>query len=93
MSPIMVDGTGMCGGCRLTVGGETKFACVDGPGLDGRKVDWDESLKRGKILIGSVISTKKSATCSRRIPSKMPNSESEKERDALQSPTSATKTS
>ena len=49
MSPIMVDGTGMCGGCRLTVGGETKFACVDGPDFDGHKVNWDESLKRGKM--------------------------------------------
>ena len=49
MSPIMVDGAGMCGGCRLTVGGETKFACVDGPDFDGHKVDWDESLKRGKM--------------------------------------------
>ena len=49
MSPIMVDGTGMCGGCRLTVGGETKCACVDGPDFDGHKVDWDESLKRGKM--------------------------------------------
>ncbi len=49
MSPIMVDGTGMCGGCRLTVGGEIKFACVDGPDFDGHKVDWDESLKRGKM--------------------------------------------
>ncbi len=49
MSPIMVDGTGMCGGCRLTVSGETKFACVDGPDFDGHKVDWDESLKRGKM--------------------------------------------
>ena len=49
MSPIMVDGTGMCGGCRLTAGGETKFACVDGPDFDGHKVDWDESLKRGKM--------------------------------------------
>ena len=49
MSPIMVDGTGMCGGCRLTVGGVTKFACVDGPDFDGHKVDWDESLKRGKM--------------------------------------------
>ena len=41
MSPIMIDGTGMCGGCRLTVGGETKFACVDGPEFDGHKVDFD----------------------------------------------------
>ena len=49
MGPILADGTGMCGGCRLTVGGETKFACVDGPDFDGHKVDWDESLKRGKM--------------------------------------------
>ena len=49
MSPIMVDGTGMCGGSRRTGGGETKFACVDGPDFDGHKVDWDESLKRGKM--------------------------------------------
>ena len=49
MSPIMVDGTGMCGGCRVEVGGKTKFACVDGPDFDGHKVDWDESLKRGKM--------------------------------------------
>ena len=49
MSPIMVDGTGMCGGCCLTVGGETKFACVDGPDFDGHKVDWDETLKRGRM--------------------------------------------
>jgi len=47
MNPIMIDGTGMCGGCRLTVGGETKFACVDGPDFDGRLVDFDEALKRG----------------------------------------------
>lgn len=49
MNPIMVDGTGMCGGCRLTVGGETKFACVDGPDFDGHLVDWDESLKRSRM--------------------------------------------
>ena len=49
LDPIMVDGTGMCGGCRVIVGGETKFACVDGPDFDGHKVDWDESLKRGKM--------------------------------------------
>ena len=47
MNPIMVDGTGMCGGCRLTVGGETKFACVDGPDFDGHLVDFDEALARG----------------------------------------------
>ncbi len=46
MNPIMIDGTGMCGGCRLTVGGEVKFACVDGPEFDGHQVDWDEAMKR-----------------------------------------------
>ena len=49
MNPIMIDGTGMCGGCRLTVGGETKFACVDGPDFDGFKVDFDEAMKRGSM--------------------------------------------
>jgi len=49
MNPIMVDGTGMCGGCRLTVGGETKFACVDGPDFDGHQVDFDEAMKRSGI--------------------------------------------
>ena len=48
MNPIMIDGTGMCGGCRLTVGGKTKFACVDGPDFDGFEVDFDEALSRGK---------------------------------------------
>jgi len=47
MNPIMIDGTGMCGGCRLTVGGETKFACVDGPDFDGYQVDFDEVIHRG----------------------------------------------
>ncbi len=46
MNPIMIDGTGMCGGCRLTVGGETKFACVDGPDFDGHLVDFDEAIHR-----------------------------------------------
>ena len=49
MNPIMIDGTGMCGGCRLTVGGETKFACVDGPEFDGHLVDFDESMSRGAM--------------------------------------------
>ena len=49
MNPIMIDGTGMCGGCRLTVGGETKFACVDGPDFDGHKVDFDEAMKRSAM--------------------------------------------
>lgn len=46
LNPIMVDGTGMCGGCRVTIGGETKFACVDGPEFDGHKVDYDELMLR-----------------------------------------------
>ncbi len=46
LNPVMVDGTGMCGGCRVTVGGETKFACVDGPDFDGHQVDFDELMRR-----------------------------------------------
>ena len=49
LNPIMVDGTGMCGGCRVTVGGETKFACVDGPEFDGHKVDFAELMKRNSV--------------------------------------------
>lgn len=52
MNPIMIDGTGMCGGCRLTVGGETKFACVDGPEFDGHLVDFDEAMERGSMYKG-----------------------------------------
>lgn len=49
MNPIMIDGTGMCGGCRLTVGGKTKFACVDGPEFDGHLVDFDEAIARSSM--------------------------------------------
>jgi ferredoxin--NADP+ reductase len=49
MNPIMIDGTGMCGGCRLSVGGETKFACVDGPDFDGHLVDFDEAMERSTM--------------------------------------------
>lgn len=49
MNPIMIDGTGMCGGCRLTVGGKTKFACVDGPDFDGHEVDFDEAMARAAM--------------------------------------------
>lgn len=49
MNTIMVDGTGMCGGCRLSVGGVTKYACVDGPEFDGHLVDFDEAMKRGSV--------------------------------------------
>ena len=52
MNPIMIDGTGMCGGCRLTVDGQMKFACVDGPDFDGYKVDFDEMMTRNRIYSG-----------------------------------------
>ena len=50
LNPIMIDGTGMCGGCRVTVGGEIKFACVDGPDFDGLLVDFDELIARQKMF-------------------------------------------
>jgi ferredoxin/flavodoxin---NADP+ reductase len=49
MNPVMIDGTGMCGGCRLTVGGKTKFACVDGPDFDGHEVDFEEAMRRQQM--------------------------------------------
>ena len=48
MNPIMIDGTGMCGCCRVTVGGEMKFACVDGPDFDAHLIDFDEAMKRSR---------------------------------------------
>ncbi|MDD6483711.1 MAG: sulfide/dihydroorotate dehydrogenase-like FAD/NAD-binding protein [Clostridiales bacterium] len=50
MNPVMIDGTGMCGGCRVIVGGETKFACVDGPDFDGHLIDWDSAMKRSRMF-------------------------------------------
>ncbi len=50
LNPIMIDGTGMCGGCRVNVGGETKFACVDGPDFDGHLVDFDELMRRNMLF-------------------------------------------
>jgi ferredoxin--NADP+ reductase len=50
LNTIMIDGTGMCGGCRVTVGGETKFVCVDGPEFDGHKVDFDNMMLRMKAF-------------------------------------------
>ena len=50
LNPIMIDGTGMCGGCRVTVGGVTKFACVDGPDFDGHQVDWAEAISRSRMF-------------------------------------------
>lgn len=58
LNPIMIDGTGMCGGCRVSVGGETKFACVDGPEFDGHLVDWDELLRRGAFYREEEIAQK-----------------------------------
>ena len=52
LNPIMIDGTGMCGGCRVTVGGEDKFACVDGPDFDGHKVDFDALMRRNSFYRG-----------------------------------------
>jgi len=49
LNPVMIDGTGMCGGCRVTVGGKTKFACVDGPDFDGHEVDFDEAIRRSSM--------------------------------------------
>ncbi len=49
LNPVMIDGTGMCGGCRVTVGGKTKFACVDGPDFDGHQVDFDEAMRRSSM--------------------------------------------
>ena len=63
MNPIMIDGTGMCGGCRLTVGGETKFACVDGPDFDGHLVDFDEAIERGSMY-RDFETRKREETCS-----------------------------
>ncbi|MBN1223211.1 MAG: sulfide/dihydroorotate dehydrogenase-like FAD/NAD-binding protein, partial [Candidatus Aminicenantes bacterium] len=55
LNPIMVDGTGMCGACRVTVGGKTKFACVDGPDFDGHQVDWQELFTRRKSYFDDEI--------------------------------------
>ncbi len=64
MNPIMIDGTGMCGGCRLTVGGETKFACIDGPDFDGHLVDFDELIRRnGMYRTEETLANEKFHTC------------------------------
>ena len=61
MNPIMIDGTGMCGGCRLTVGGEMKFACVDGPEFDGHLIDFDEAMSRSRAYADFEIRERESA--------------------------------
>ncbi len=66
MNPIMIDGTGMCGGCRLTVGGETKFACVDGPDFDGHLVDFDEAMARNQMYRAGGTGPRRPAICFKR---------------------------
>ena len=63
LNPIMVDGTGMCGGCRVTVGGEVKFACVDGPEFDGHKVDFAELMSRNSTYRGREAQVKEEHAC------------------------------
>ncbi len=63
LNPIMVDGTGMCGGCRVTVGGEVKFACVDGPEFDGHKVDFNELMSRNSTYRCREAEVKENHTC------------------------------
>ncbi len=65
MNPVMIDGTGMCGGCRVTVGGETKFACVDGPDFDGHLVDFDEAIMRSKTFNKQEQQAKEEHICKR----------------------------
>ena len=65
LNPIMIDGTGMCGVCRVTVDGRMKFACVDGPDFDGRLVDWQELSKRRKQYIGEEAFLVHNASCGR----------------------------
>lgn len=63
MNPIMIDGTGMCGGCRLTVNGETKFACVDGPDFDAHEVDFDEAIQRSRMYKGEEAQSTERHAC------------------------------
>jgi len=63
LNPIMVDGTGMCGACRVSVGGQTKFACVDGPEFDGHQVDFAELIKRQAAYLAEEKTAKERWTC------------------------------
>ena len=63
MNPIMIDGTGMCGCCRVSVGGETKFACVDGPDFDGHLVDFDQLMKRNRAYTAQEQNRSREADC------------------------------
>ena len=63
LNPVMVDGLGMCGSCRVVIGGETKFCCVDGPEFDAHLVDWEEIMSRNKLYIEE---EKKCSECGKR---------------------------
>ena len=63
LNPIMIDGTGMCGGCRVTVGGKMKFACVDGPDFDGHQVDFDELMSRNAVYKSEEAEEEKRHAC------------------------------
>jgi ferredoxin--NADP+ reductase len=63
LNPIMIDGTGMCGVCRVTVGSATKFACVDGPDFDGHQVDWNELLQRRKTYMREEVIPLRTSRC------------------------------
>jgi ferredoxin--NADP+ reductase len=63
MNPVMIDGTGMCGGCRVSVGGEVKFACVDGPDFDGHLVDFDSAILRSRMYGGAEKQSLESHIC------------------------------
>jgi len=67
LNPIMIDGTGMCGVCRVSVGGQMKFACVDGPDFDGREVDWKELLARRKQYLDEEAYLCHRASCARGV--------------------------
>ena len=63
LDPLMVDGTGMCGGCRVTVNNEVKFACVDGPLFDAHQVDFEEAVRRNKMYVKQEQASKKRTEC------------------------------
>jgi len=63
LDPLMIDGTGMCGGCRVTINNEVKFACVDGPFFDAHQVDFDEAVRRNKMYVAQELAAKKRVAC------------------------------
>ena len=67
LNPIMIDGTGMCGVCRVTVGGSTKFACVDGPDFDGHQVDWAELLQRRRTYMPEEVTSMRTSRCEEHV--------------------------